>query len=54
MLVTSVNPQISLQVEQYPQVKAYIERATHRLPDGVGVVKMSKYWRCDLQAGHRY
>lgn len=43
MLVTSVNPQISLQVEQYPQVKAYIERATHRLPDGVGVVKMSKY-----------
>lgn len=43
MLVTSVNPQISLQVERYPQVKAYIERATHRLPDGVGVVKMSKY-----------
>ena len=43
MMVTSVNPQISLQVERYPQVKAYIERATHRLPDGVGIVKMSKY-----------
>ena len=42
-MVTSVNPQISLQVERYPQVKAYIERATHRLPDGVGIVKMSKY-----------
>lgn len=43
MIVTSVNPQITMQVERYPEVKAYIERATHRLPDGVGVVKMSKY-----------
>lgn len=44
MLVTSVNPQIALQVDQFPQVKEYIEHATHRLPDGVGVVKMSKYF----------
>lgn len=44
MIITSVNPQITMQVEEYPEVKAYIERATHRLPDGVGVVKMSKYF----------
>ncbi len=43
MVITSVNPQISLQAERYPKVKSYIERATHRIPDGVGVVKMSKY-----------
>lgn len=43
MIITSVNPQISLQAERYPKVKSYIERATHRIPDGVGVVKMSKY-----------
>ncbi|WP_161898932.1 WecB/TagA/CpsF family glycosyltransferase [Candidatus Enterococcus leclercqii] len=43
MIITSVNPQIAMQVEQYPEVRKYIQRATHRLPDGVGVVKMSKY-----------
>lgn len=43
MIVTSVNPQIAMQVDQFPKVRDYILRATHRLPDGVGVVKMSKY-----------
>ncbi|MFY1067086.1 WecB/TagA/CpsF family glycosyltransferase [Enterococcus sp. AD013-P3] len=43
MIITSVNPQITLQAERYPKVKSYIERASHRIPDGVGVVKMSKY-----------
>lgn len=42
MIITSVNPQITLQADSVPEVRAYINRATHRIPDGVGVVKMSK------------
>lgn len=42
MIVTSVNPQISLLAFEYPEVKLYLKRATHRIADGIGVVKASK------------
>lgn len=47
MVITSVNPQITLQAMENPAVKQYIERASHRIADGIGVVKMSK-----LLGGH--
>lgn len=42
MIVTSVNPQISLLAFEHPEVKLYLKRATHRIADGIGVVKASK------------
>lgn len=49
ILITSVNPQITLQAYQYPEVKAYLERATHRIADGIGVVKASKMLRGNIR-----
>lgn len=43
MIITSVNPQITLQAYEYEEVFQYIHRATHRIADGIGVVKMSKW-----------
>ena len=42
MTITSVNPQIVLEAHHYPEVVHYIERATYRLPDGIGIVKASQ------------
>ncbi|MCB5952934.1 WecB/TagA/CpsF family glycosyltransferase [Enterococcus sp. BWT-B8] len=42
MIITSVNPQITLQAYEQPEVFQYIHRATHRIADGIGIVKMSK------------
>ncbi|MGX7418322.1 WecB/TagA/CpsF family glycosyltransferase [Carnobacterium gallinarum] len=49
MLITSVNPQIYLEAKKNDLVKAYIERATHRIPDGVGIVKVSKWHKGKIQ-----
>lgn len=43
MIITSVNPQITLQAYEHEEVFNYIHRATHRIADGIGIVKMSKY-----------
>ncbi|TLG80914.1 WecB/TagA/CpsF family glycosyltransferase [Vagococcus zengguangii] len=38
----SVNPQIGLHAEEYPEIVAFINQATHRIPDGIGIVKVSQ------------
>lgn len=43
MIITSVNPQITIHAEKYVEVANYIHRATHRIADGIGVVKLSKW-----------
>lgn len=41
-LYLSVNPQIALHAKDYPEIMALAEEASHRLPDGIGMVKASK------------
>lgn len=43
MVLASINPQIILMAEKEPEVRSFIANATHRFPDGIGVVKMSKW-----------
>lgn len=38
----SVNPQIALHAKDYPEVVSLAEKASHRLPDGIGIIKASK------------
>lgn len=38
----SINPQIALHAHKYPEIIALAESASHRLPDGIGIVKASK------------
>lgn len=40
--ITSVNPQISLECQNHPKAKKYIEEAQIRIPDGIGIVKASR------------
>lgn len=42
MRITSVNPQVVVEVQQYPEILNYIQHATFRIPDGIGIVKASK------------
>ncbi|MGY3750667.1 WecB/TagA/CpsF family glycosyltransferase [Vagococcus acidifermentans] len=48
MLLTSVNPQIVLMADKDTQVKEYIKTSTHRFPDGIGLVKVSKLTDGDI------
>lgn len=41
-LFMSVNPQIALHAHKYPSIIELLEKASHRIPDGVGIVKASK------------
>lgn len=43
MTLASINPQIILMADSNPQVKAFIESASHRFADGIGVVKVSRW-----------
>lgn len=38
----SVNPQIALHAHNYPEIVELAEKASHRLPDGIGIVKASQ------------
>lgn len=38
----SINPQIAVHAEKYPAIIALINEATHRIPDGIGIVKVSR------------
>ncbi|MGX7030467.1 WecB/TagA/CpsF family glycosyltransferase [Vagococcus zengguangii] len=38
----SVNPQIGLHADEYPEIVDFINQATHRIPDGIGIVKVSQ------------
>lgn len=48
MRITSVNPQIVTEIAQYPEVLHYIQKATYRLPDGIGIVKASEMRQGDI------
>ena len=42
MSIVSVNPQIVVKGQSYPDVVEFIENSTHRIPDGIGIVLVSK------------
>ena len=42
MTITSVNPQIVVNAGEYPEVVEFIEQSTHRIPDGIGIVLVSR------------
>ncbi len=42
MSIISVNPQIALEAKKYPAIIQLIENSTHRIPDGIGIVLVSK------------
>lgn len=42
MSILSVNPQIVLDANQYPEIITLLHNSTHRIPDGIGVVMVSK------------
>lgn len=42
LTITSVNPQILVGTKKFPEVIEFIEKSTHRIPDGVGIVLASK------------
>ena len=42
MTVISVNPQIVVEGQNYPEIIKFIENSTHRIPDGIGIVMVSK------------
>lgn len=42
MTAISVNPQIVTQAGQYPEVIDFIQKSSHRIPDGIGIVLVSK------------
>ncbi|MHC5268053.1 WecB/TagA/CpsF family glycosyltransferase [Enterococcus sp. LJL98] len=42
MTIVSVNPQVVLESKKYPEVVEFIKTSTHRIPDGIGIVLVSK------------
>lgn len=44
MTIASVNPQIVLNGKKHPKTLSYINNATYRIPDGIGIVKASQMY----------
>lgn len=42
LTITSVNPQIAIGAGSYPEVVDFVKRSSHRIPDGIGMVIVSK------------
>lgn len=42
MTAISINPQIVLESKKYPEIITFIENSSHRIPDGIGIVLVSK------------
>ncbi|MCD5003737.1 WecB/TagA/CpsF family glycosyltransferase [Enterococcus saccharolyticus] len=42
MTAISINPQIVLEVQHYKDLQNFIHASTHRIPDGIGIVLVSK------------
>lgn len=42
MTIASVNPQIIVESKKYPEAVNFLEKSTHRIPDGIGIVLASK------------
>lgn len=49
LTLTSVNPQIVLMAEENDTVKTFIENSTHRIADGIGLVKVSGWTKGDIK-----
>ncbi|MGL5685621.1 MAG: WecB/TagA/CpsF family glycosyltransferase [Vagococcus fluvialis] len=43
LTIASVNPQIILMSEQNKAVKDFIDQSTHRIADGIGIIKVSRW-----------
>ena len=43
MLLTSINPQILLMAKKDKEVQEYLLTSTHPFPDGIGIIKVSKW-----------
>lgn len=48
-LFMSINPQIALHAHKYPEIISMLEEASHRIPDGIGIVKVSKKQRGEIE-----
>lgn len=48
MTAISINPQIVLEGQNYPEVIDFIKKSTHRIPDGIGIVLVSKLTGGDI------
>lgn len=42
MSAISVNPQIIIEGQSYPEIQEFVKESTHRIPDGIGIVLVSK------------
>ncbi|WP_461198322.1 WecB/TagA/CpsF family glycosyltransferase [Enterococcus sp. N249-2] len=42
MTLISVNPQIVTEASDHPEIVAFIKQSSHRIPDGIGIVLVSK------------
>lgn len=49
MIVTSVNPQIIVESKKYPEIVKFINQSTHRIPDGIGIVLVSKLFGGEIR-----
>ena len=49
MSIISVNPQIVVESKKYPEIISFIQHSTHRIPDGIGIVMISKLTGGDIK-----
>lgn len=49
MTAISVNPQIIVEGQSYPEIIQFIKKSTHRIPDGIGIVLVSKLTRGNIK-----
>lgn len=42
LILASVNPQIMVESHKHPEVVTFLEQSSHRIPDGIGIVIVSK------------
>lgn len=47
--IASVNPQIILMSEKNQIVKTFIEESTHRIADGIGIIKVSRWTKGQIK-----
>lgn len=49
MVIASVNPQIMVESKKHPEVIDFIQKSSHRIPDGIGIVVASKLTRGNIK-----
>ena len=50
MSIISVNPQIVSESNKYPEIVEFIKQGTHRIPDGIGIVLVSRIKKGNIRA----